>query len=64
MSAVIGSGLGGGGTMGVGPASQAYGGGDPSMTGPATNRLAAMKAAFHSQYKNQVSYHVCMLSYF
>lgn len=23
------------------------------MTGPATNRLAAMKAAFHSQYKNQ-----------
>lgn len=24
------------------------------MTGPATNRLAAMKAAFHSQYKSQV----------
>ncbi|KAK3878455.1 hypothetical protein Pcinc_016913 [Petrolisthes cinctipes] len=37
----------------VGPAGQAYGGGDPSMTGPATNRLAAMKAAFHSQYKSQ-----------
>ncbi|XP_071512810.1 ATP-dependent RNA helicase DDX42 [Panulirus ornatus] len=52
-STVIGAGVGGGGSMAVGPASQAYGGGDPSMTGPATNRLAAMKAAFHSQYKNQ-----------
>nr|XP_053636381.1 ATP-dependent RNA helicase DDX42-like [Cherax quadricarinatus] len=47
----VGGGSGGG--VAVGPASQAYGGGDPSMTGPATNRLAAMKAAFHSQYKNQ-----------
>ncbi|XP_068208927.1 ATP-dependent RNA helicase DDX42 [Palaemon carinicauda] len=37
----------------VGPAGQAYGGGDPSTTGPATNRLAAMKAAFQSQYRNQ-----------
>ncbi|KAG7161009.1 ATP-dependent RNA helicase DDX42-like 2 [Homarus americanus] len=51
---VGGGGVGGvGASMAVGPASQAYGGGDPSMTGPATNRLAAMKAAFHSQYKNQ-----------
>ena len=50
-----GSGGGGGdGTAAVGPAGQAYGGGDPTMTGPATNRLAAMKAAFHSQYKSQV----------
>ncbi|XP_045596007.1 ATP-dependent RNA helicase DDX42 isoform X3 [Procambarus clarkii] len=48
-----GGGGGGGASVAVGPASQAYGGGDPSMTGPATNRLAAMKAAFHSQYKNQ-----------
>ena len=39
----------------VGPASQAYCGGDPSTTGPATNRLAAMKAAFQSQYKSQVN---------
>ena len=39
----------------VGPASQAYGNGDVN-TGPASNRLAAMKAAFQSQYKNQVSY--------
>ncbi|XP_076053085.1 ATP-dependent RNA helicase DDX42 isoform X1 [Oratosquilla oratoria] len=36
-----------------GPASQALAGGDPSTTGPATNRLAAMKAAFQSQYKSQ-----------
>lgn len=39
--------------LNVGPASQAYGGGDPATTGPATNRLAAMKAAFQSQYRNQ-----------
>ena len=38
----------------VGPASQAYCGGDPATTGPATNRLAAMKAAFQSQYRSQV----------
>ncbi|CAL4060096.1 unnamed protein product, partial [Meganyctiphanes norvegica] len=37
----------------IGPATQAYGGGDTSISGPATNRLAAMKAAFQSQYKNQ-----------
>ncbi|XP_047500609.1 ATP-dependent RNA helicase DDX42-like isoform X1 [Penaeus chinensis] len=43
----------GSGVVNVGPAGQAYGGGDPSTTGPATNRLAAMKAAFQSQYKNQ-----------
>lgn len=45
----------GSGVVNVGPAGQAYGGGDPSTTGPATNRLAAMKAAFQSQYKSQVS---------
>lgn len=40
-------------TSNIGPATQAYGGGDSSISGPATNRLAAMKAAFQSQYKNQ-----------
>lgn len=43
------------GLYGIGPASQAYGAAsDPTNTGPASNRLAAMKAAFHSQYKSQV----------
>ena len=41
-------------SLNVGPAGQAYGTGDVN-TGPASNRLAAMKAAFQSQYKHQVS---------
>ncbi|KAB7500849.1 ATP-dependent RNA helicase DDX42, partial [Armadillidium nasatum] len=42
------------GYYGIGPASQAYGASsDPANIGPASNRLAAMKAAFHSQYKSQ-----------